>query len=92
MASELLILSLDLVKDRVVVMTIEMRKSFIGQILVGLIEKTPQECVDKFPQRIKAVNPTALKKAKTREFWPFLVQWGTVKTGMTNYVTSFLYI
>ena len=36
-ASELLILSLDLVKNRVVVMSIEMRKNFIGQILLGLI-------------------------------------------------------
>ena len=46
-ASELLILSLDLVKNRVVVMSIEMRKSFIGQILVGLIEKTPDSKVMK---------------------------------------------
>lgn len=38
--SELLILSLDLVKNRVVVMSVDMRKSFIGTILVGLIEKT----------------------------------------------------
>ena len=40
-ASELLILSLDLVKNRVAVMGMEMRKSFIGAILVGLIEKSP---------------------------------------------------
>ncbi|XP_052799623.1 transformation/transcription domain-associated protein-like isoform X2 [Mya arenaria] len=46
-ASELLIISLDLVKNRVVVMSIEMRKSFIGQILVGLIEKTPDSKVMK---------------------------------------------
>lgn len=39
--SELLILSLDLVKNRVGVMGVEMRKAFIGTILVGLIEKTP---------------------------------------------------
>ncbi|XP_064648217.1 transformation/transcription domain-associated protein-like isoform X2 [Lineus longissimus] len=39
-ANELLILSLDLVKNRVGVMSMEMRKSFIGNILVGLIEKT----------------------------------------------------
>ena len=32
--------SLDLVKNRVGVMNPEMRKSFIGTILVGLIEKT----------------------------------------------------
>nr|CAH7738958.1 unnamed protein product [Callosobruchus chinensis] len=38
--SELLILCLDLVKTRVVVMGVEMRKTFIGAILVGLIEKT----------------------------------------------------
>ncbi|GAB1859196.1 Transformation/transcription domain-associated protein [Camponotus japonicus] len=38
--SELLILSLDLVKNRVGVMGVDMRKSFIGTILVGLIEKT----------------------------------------------------
>ncbi|XP_032685098.1 transformation/transcription domain-associated protein [Odontomachus brunneus] len=38
--SELLILSMDLVKNRVVVMGAEMRKSFIGTILTGLIEKT----------------------------------------------------
>ena len=43
-ASELLILSLDLVKNQVVVMSIEMRKSFSGQILVESIEKTPKMC------------------------------------------------
>lgn len=40
LTSELLILCLDLVKTRVVVMGVEMRKTFIGAILVGLIEKT----------------------------------------------------
>lgn len=39
-ALELLILALDLVKNRVVVMGVEIRKLFIGGILVGLIEKT----------------------------------------------------
>lgn len=37
---ELLILSLDLVKNRVAVMGVEMRKAFIGTLLVTLIEKT----------------------------------------------------
>ncbi|QQP58074.1 Transformation/transcription domainassociated proteinlike [Caligus rogercresseyi] len=37
---ELLILSLDLVKNRVAVMGHDMRKAFIGSILVGLIEKS----------------------------------------------------
>lgn len=41
-ALELLILSLDLVKNRVVVMGVDIRKLFIGGILVGLIEKTPE--------------------------------------------------
>ncbi|CAG9853589.1 unnamed protein product [Phyllotreta striolata] len=40
LTSELLILSLDLIKTRVVVLGVEMRKTFIGAILVGLIEKT----------------------------------------------------
>ena len=39
-ASELLILSLDLVKNRVAVMGQEIRKAYIGQLLVGLIEKS----------------------------------------------------
>jgi len=39
-ASELLILSLDLVKNRVGAMTLDIRKAFIGTILVGLIDKT----------------------------------------------------
>jgi len=37
---DLLILSLDLVKNRVGVMGVEMRKAFIGSILVGLLEKS----------------------------------------------------
>lgn len=39
-ALELLIISLDLVKNRIVVMGVDMRKMFIGTILVGLIEKS----------------------------------------------------
>ncbi|CAA9994103.1 unnamed protein product [Nesidiocoris tenuis] len=38
--SDLLILSLDLVKNRVGVMQTDTKKAFIGSILVGLIEKT----------------------------------------------------
>ncbi|ESN91105.1 hypothetical protein HELRODRAFT_194551 [Helobdella robusta] len=38
---ELLIISLDLVKNRTGVMNPEMRKGFLGNILVGLIEKSP---------------------------------------------------
>lgn len=39
-ALELLIMSLELVKNRVIVMTVDVRKLFIGSILVGLIEKS----------------------------------------------------
>jgi transformation/transcription domain-associated protein len=46
-ASELLILSLDLVKNRVGVMSPDMRKAFIGSILVGLIDKTQDNKVMK---------------------------------------------
>jgi len=46
-ACELLILSLDLVKNRVGVMSPEMRKVFIGNILVVLIEKTAETKVMK---------------------------------------------
>lgn len=42
---DLLILSLDLVKNRVGVMGVEMRKAFIGAILVGLLEKSPESKV-----------------------------------------------
>lgn len=42
-----MILCLDLVKTRVVVMGGEMRKNFIGTILVGLIEKSPDNKVMK---------------------------------------------
>ncbi|KAF0288488.1 Transformation/transcription domain-associated protein [Amphibalanus amphitrite] len=41
-AVELLILALDLVKNRVGVMGLDMRKSFIGAILVNLIDKTSE--------------------------------------------------
>ncbi|XP_076468689.1 transformation/transcription domain-associated protein-like isoform X2 [Babylonia areolata] len=47
LASELLILALDLVKNRVGVMSQDMKKSFIGTILTGLIEKTPDNKVMK---------------------------------------------
>lgn len=46
---ELLILSLDLVKNRVIVMGVELRKMFIGTILVGLIEKSTE------PKVLKAI-------------------------------------
>ena len=39
--SEVLILIMEILKTRVGVMVVDMRKTFIGSILVGLIEKTP---------------------------------------------------
>lgn len=50
MATELLILSLDLVKNRIGVMGQEMRKAFIQTILVGLIEKSTD------PKVMKAIT------------------------------------
>lgn len=38
--SELIILSLELVKTRVVVMGVEMRKAFIGSVLMSMVEKS----------------------------------------------------
>ncbi|XP_043599030.1 transformation/transcription domain-associated protein isoform X1 [Bombus pyrosoma] len=66
--SELLILSLDLVKNRVVVMGVEMRKTFIGSILVGLIEKTQDIKVMKaitkmLEEWMKNKNPIAMNQA-----------------------------
>ncbi|GFG36813.1 hypothetical protein Cfor_08647 [Coptotermes formosanus] len=69
-ASELLILSLDLVKSRVVVMGAEMRKAFIGTVLVGLIEKSPDIKIMKAITKmledwIKNKNPIAVNQAPT---------------------------
>ena len=40
LANELLIIGLDLIKNRVGVLSMDMRKGYIGGVLVGLIEKT----------------------------------------------------
>ncbi|PNF39458.1 hypothetical protein B7P43_G11093, partial [Cryptotermes secundus] len=69
-ASELLVLSLDLVKSRVVVMGAEMRKIFIGTILVGLIEKSPDVKIMKAITKmledwIENKNPIAMNQAPT---------------------------
>lgn len=56
-ASELLILSLDLVKSRVVVMGAEMRKAFIGTVLVGLIEKSPDIKIMKAITKVYVYSP-----------------------------------
>ncbi|XP_023171663.2 transcription-associated protein 1 [Drosophila hydei] len=42
LALELLVLSLELIKNRVVIMSVEIRKLFIGTILVSLIEKSSE--------------------------------------------------
>ncbi|EDW01948.1 GH20167 [Drosophila grimshawi] len=42
LALELLVLSLELIKNRVIVMSVEIRKLFIGTILVSLIEKSSE--------------------------------------------------
>ncbi|XP_060534319.1 transcription-associated protein 1 [Cylas formicarius] len=68
LTSELLILSLDLVKTRIVVMGVEMRKTFIGSILVGLMEKTSDIKVIKavtkmLEEWMKCKNPVTLNQA-----------------------------
>ena len=60
MASELLILSLDLVKNRVGVMSPDMRKGFIGNILVALIDKTQD------PKVMKAITKMVEDWVKTK--------------------------
>ncbi|XP_064456550.1 transformation/transcription domain-associated protein-like isoform X2 [Ornithodoros turicata] len=70
MGTELLILSLDLVKNRVGVMGQEMRKAFIGTILVGLIEKSPDAKVLKAITRmvedwVKSKGPFAVNQSPT---------------------------
>ncbi|XP_067013941.2 transformation/transcription domain-associated protein [Anabrus simplex] len=67
---DLLILSLDLVKNRVVVMGADMRKTFIGNILVGLIEKTPEIKIMKAIAKMledwmKNKNPIAINQMPT---------------------------
>ncbi|ALC42664.1 Nipped-A [Drosophila busckii] len=42
LALELLVLSLELIKNRIVIMSVEIRKLFIGTILVSLIEKSSE--------------------------------------------------
>ncbi|XP_049942725.1 transformation/transcription domain-associated protein [Schistocerca serialis cubense] len=68
--SDLLILSLDMVKNRVVVMGADMRKTFIGTILVGLIEKSPDIKVMKAITKMledwmKNKNPIAINQTPT---------------------------
>ncbi|EEC01899.1 transformation/transcription domain-associated protein, putative, partial [Ixodes scapularis] len=68
--TELLILSLDLVKNRVGVMGQEMRKAFIGTILVGLIEKSPDVKVLKAITKmvedwVKSKSPFAVNQSPT---------------------------
>ena len=66
-ASELLILSLDLVKNRVGVMSPEMRKGFIGTILVGLIDKTNDSKV------MKAITKMVEDWVKVKVSWKSLI-------------------
>lgn len=64
---ELLILSLDMIKNRVVIMSIEVRKLLIGSIIVSLIEKSNDvkilKCIVKILDewiRVKDQNPVVL--------------------------------
>jgi len=71
-SSELLIVGLDLVKNRFAVMHVELRKRFIGSILVELIEKTTDGNV------MKAITKMVEDWIKTKvmrccNLWFFLV-------------------
>ncbi|KAL7293008.1 hypothetical protein TKK_0013455 [Trichogramma kaykai] len=61
LTSELLIMSLDLVKSRVTAMPGEMRKTFIGTILLGLIDKTQDlkvmKCINKILEEWMKTDP-----------------------------------
>lgn len=67
-ATDLLNTSLDLVKNRVGVMGVEMRKSFIGSVLVSLIEKSPdakvmQTIIKMLEDWMKNKNPVVVNQA-----------------------------
>jgi len=67
-ATELLTLSLDLVKNRVGVMGVEMRKAFIGTVLVSLIEKSPdtkvmQTIIKMLDEWVKNKSPQIVNQA-----------------------------
>ena len=75
MATELLIISLDLVKNRIGILATEMRKMFFQQILIILIEKSPdvkvlkaitkmtEDWVKQKPQFGSTLSPTLKEKA-----------------------------
>ncbi|XP_047506869.1 transcription-associated protein 1 isoform X1 [Pieris napi] len=73
--SDLLILALDLLKARVSVMPVETRKTFIGTILVGLIEKTSDakvmkaitRMVEEWVKNRGTANTSALAAPSLRE-------------------------
>ncbi|XP_023247442.1 transformation/transcription domain-associated protein [Copidosoma floridanum] len=84
-ASELLIAALDLVKNRVVIMSVEMRRSFMSNILVNLIEKTQDIRVMKAIVKIleewmKNKTPAVVSQA------PSLREKSLLLTKLMNYV------
>jgi len=63
--SELVIQSLDLMKNRVTNMHIETRKTFIGTILVGLIEKTNDSRIMKTILKVCFIFFCSIRKMTT---------------------------
>lgn len=81
MTSELVMLSLDLVKTRLSVMIMEMRKNFIQVILTSLIEKSPdpkilRAVVKIVEEWVKNNSPMAANQVGGRFslFWFFIFQ------------------
>ena len=73
--SELVMLSLDLVKTRLAVMSMEMRKNFIQTILTSLIEKSPdakilRAVVKIVEEWVKNNSPMAANQVSWREDCP----------------------
>lgn len=71
--SELVMLSLDLVKTRLSVMSMEMRKNFIQVILTSLIEKSPdpkilRAVVKIVEEWVKNNSPMAANQVRKRLF------------------------
>lgn len=71
--SELVMLSLDLVKTRLSVMSMEMRKNFIQVILTSLIEKSPdpkilRAVVKIVEEWVKNNSPMAANQVRRRLF------------------------
>ena len=87
MTSELVMLSLDLVKTRLSVMSMEMRKNFIQVILTSLIEKSPdakilRAVVKIVEEWVKNNSPMAANQVRGCRGIPPRRRWGEEMGGV----------